>query len=194
MNFIVTIVDPSFRKSKKANNTAAPASTSAHVGTQYTKYAGSLFHEESLAILLAIDFCHGWLERAMLPGRDSCRGRGDGGPFHVGAQGLCVGTWTWTWTNPPLLLAGLLPPSLQPPHRLSQADGSSVTADKGLPPACSQGATALLHKPLYQTYPTVLNCIISPKWRHMLQAFNSRGSSYCGSPIRHLQSFYASTH
>lgn len=130
MNFIVTVVDPPFRKSKKV--TAAPASTFAHVVTQYTTYAESLLHEESLAILLLTDFCHCGLERAVSPGRDSCRGRGDGGPFHMGAQGLCPGTWTRMWTNLPLLLAGLLPPSLRPPHRLSRADGSSVTSRQGV--------------------------------------------------------------
>lgn len=116
MNFIVTIVDPSFRKSKKV--TAAPASTFAHVVTQYTTYAESLLHEESLAILLLTDFCHCGLERAVSPGRDSCRGQGDGGPFHMGGTGAVPRHMNMDVDKPPA------PPGWSP---------SSVTA--ATPPA-----------------------------------------------------------
>lgn len=75
------------RQLLKEMSPPTPASTSTHAGTEYTEYTKSLLHEESLAILLMIDFCHGWLERALSPGRDSCRGQGDGVPFQMGGTG-----------------------------------------------------------------------------------------------------------
>lgn len=64
-----------------------PALASTYAGTQYTKYTKSLLHKESLAILLTINFCYGWLERAVSPGRDSYRCWGDRGPFQMGGRG-----------------------------------------------------------------------------------------------------------
>jgi len=70
--------------------TAAPAPTSTHVGTQYIKYIKSLLHEESLAILLKTDFCHGWLESAVSPEETAVEAGEMEVPSTWWAPGLCM--------------------------------------------------------------------------------------------------------
>lgn len=163
---------------RKEMSLPTPLSIPTHAGTQYKKYMESLLHDESLTILLMLSSCPGWLERVMSPGRESCTGcRGDGGTFQRGCRGSA-------WTS----RLFLPPPPVQPPCQLSQADGSQQT--RGCPHA--------VPKEPQHCFTSLSNLLSSAQLYHMNKCASSiqeqRGSSYCSSPIRHLQSFYTSTH
>lgn len=49
-----------------------PASSPTHAATQRTKHSESLLQEASIAVLLAMGFCHSQLQRAVSPAGDGC--------------------------------------------------------------------------------------------------------------------------
>lgn len=125
INYIVTIVDPSFRKSKKVNVMAAPqgdvssnSSVDLHIcrNSIYKIYQvpspqriSCNSSNDQFLLWLAGESRVSWKRQLSMLGR--WRSLPDGG------QRGCLPAWTRT--NPPLLLAVLLPSSLRPPHWLS---------------------------------------------------------------------------
>lgn len=200
MNFIVTIADPSFRKSKKVNVTAAPqgdvssnSSVDLHIcrNSIYKIYRvpsprGISCNSSNYQFLLwlAGENCVSWKRQLSMLGR--WWSLPDGG--HRGCSPA------WTWTNPPLLLAGLLPLSLRPPHRLSLSRW--VTSRQGAASTLFPRSHSIASQVFLSNLPNSPYLYHVTKMKKDASSIQQqrRGSSYCGSPIRHLWSFYASTH